>query len=138
MIEKQQDVTLPHGVDQNIKMDLLGMIQSAENPFDIICHVAKYLERASAEAGYADHVRDNIRTVYGIALQDRKLLADELRDVEERLARIRQASETGDFTEEEHHRIGFAIQLHEKNIQRLKDRIREAEINGTPPYLEKG
>ncbi len=138
MIEKQTDVTLPHGEDQNIKMELLGMIHSAENPFDIICHVAKYLEKTSAEAGYADHVRKDMRAVYGLALLDRKLLADEQRDVEARLARIRQAYETGDFTDEERHRIRFAIDLHQKNLERLRERIREAEINGTPPYMEKG
>ncbi len=138
MGEKQTDVTRPHGREQSIKMDIMGMIHSAENPFDIIYHVAKYLEKESAEDGYAAQVRANMRAVYGLALLDEKLMRDELGDVEERLGRIRQAYDTGDFTEEEKKRIKYAITLHETNIQRLKDRIHEAEINGTSLYLEKG
>ncbi len=138
MGEKQLDVTRPHGREQSIKMDIMGMIHSAENPFDIIYHVAKYLEKESAEDGYAAQVRANMRAVYGLVLLDEKLMRDELGDVEERLGRIRQAYDTGDFTEEEKKRIKYAITLHETNIQRLKDRIHEAEINGTSLYLEKG
>ncbi len=138
MGEKQPDVTRPHGREQSIKMDIMGMIHSAENPFDIIYHVAKYLEKESAEDGYAAQVRANMRAVYGLALLDEKLMRDELGDVEERLGRIRQAYDTGNFTEEEKKRIKYAITLHETNIQRLKDRIHEAEINGTSLYLEKG
>ena len=78
---EEADISAPHGVQQNIKMDLLGMIHSAENPFDIIYEVAKYLEKASAEDGYADIIRDNIRSVYGLALGEKKLLQDELNDV---------------------------------------------------------
>lgn len=138
MGEKQTDVTRPHGREQSIKMDIMGMIHSAENPFDIIYHVAKYLEKESAEDGYAAQVRANMRAVYGLALLDEKLMRDELGDVEERLGRIRHAYDTGDFTEEEKKRIKYAITLHETNIQRLKDRIHEAEINGTSLYLGKG
>ena len=138
MGEKQPDVTRPHGREQSIKMDIMGMIHSAENPFDIIYHVAKYLEKESAEDGYAAQVRANMRAVYGLALLDEKLMRDELGDVEERLGHIRNAYDTGDFTEEEKKRIKYAITLHETNIQRLKDRIHEAEINGTSLYLEKG
>ena len=36
MKEKEQDVSLPHGEDQIIKMDILGMIHRAESPFEII------------------------------------------------------------------------------------------------------
>lgn len=136
MGEKQQDVTVPHGREQSIKMDIMGMIHSAENPFDIIYHVAKYLEKESSEDGYAQAVRDNMRAVYGLALLDKKLMSDELKDVEARLVRIRHAYDSGDFTEEERKRIRYAITLHEANIQRLKDRIHEAEVNGTSLYLE--
>lgn len=135
---KEQDVSVPHGREQSIKMDIMGMILGGENPFDIIYHVAKYLEKESFEAGYAVQVRQNMRSVYGLALLDEKLMRDELHDVEERLARIQQAYDTGDFSGDEKKRIRHAITLHQTNIQRLKDRIHEAEINGTSLYIEKG
>ena len=128
----------PHGVEQNIKMELLGMIHNAENPFDIIWHIAKYLEKASGEDGYADIIKDNIRSVYGLALMDKKLMTDEKREVEERLARIENAYETGEFTDEEKNRIKFAISLHKKNIERLAERIHQAEADGTSMYMDTG
>ncbi len=137
MIHKEQDVSLPHGVDQTIKMDLLGMIANAENPFDIIYHVAKYLEKTSYEAGYAERVKENIRSVYGVCLLDEKLMTDELHDVEERLKRIEASYETGDFTEEEKTRIGFAIEHHKKDIERLKERIQIATANHESLMMEK-
>lgn len=36
----------PHGREQQIKMEILDMIHSGENPFDIIYHMAKWLEKA--------------------------------------------------------------------------------------------
>ena len=78
------DVSVPHGVEQNIKMELLAMIHSGESPYLIIDHVARYLEEASAEPGYANHIRENMRAVYGCALLQKKLLTDELSDEEAR------------------------------------------------------
>ena len=134
---EEADISAPHGVQQNIKMDLLGMIHSAENPFDIIYEVAQYLEKASAEDGYADIIRDNIRSVYGLALGEKKLLRDELNDVIARGKRIKASYDTGDFTEEEKKRIEFALILHRKNAERLQEMIHKAEIDGTSLYLEK-
>ena len=134
---EEEDIGAPHGVQQNIKMDLLGMIHSAENPFDIIYEVAQYLEKASAEDGYADIIRDNIRSVYGLALGEKKLLQDELNDVIARGKRIKASYDTGDFTEEEKKRIEFALILHRKNAERLQEMIHKAEIDGTSLYLEK-
>ncbi len=131
------DVSVPHGVEQNIKMELLAMIHSGESPYLIIDHVARYLEEASAEPGYANHIRENMRAVYGCALLQKKLLTAELADVEERLKKIEKAQAEGDFTDEEKTRIGFAIGLHQKNIQRLKGLIELSEQDGTDPYIEK-
>lgn len=135
--EQQNDVNRPHGVQQNIKMDLLGMIHSAENPFDIIIHIAKYLEKESCEDGYAQHIIENIRAVYGLALGNKKLLQDELADVEARYEKISKAKENPAFSEEEKQRIGFAVNLHKKNMERLKELIHKAEVEGTEPYIEK-
>lgn len=137
MSEKEQDFTSPHGEDQIIKMDILGMVHSAENPFDIIYHIARYLEKKTGENGYADQVRDNIRSVYGLAMGESKLLTDELRDVEHRLERIRHSYDTGEFSSEEKKRIEYAIILHEKNIERLKQLIHQAEIDHTSLTFEK-
>ena len=122
-------VTQAHGVQQQVKMEILNMIHSGESPFDIIYHIAKRLEDVSGEPGYAKYVEDQIRAVYGFALEHVKPMKDELHEVEERLKRIEKSYENPDFTEEEHIRIGFAINRHKKNIERLKIMIQKAEAD---------
>lgn len=122
-------ITQPHGREQQMKMEILNMIHSGESPYDIIYRVAQRLEKASGEPGYADYVKDQLRAVYGFALQEEILLTDELKEVEERLGRIQKAYDSDDFTEEEHIRIGFAIDRHKKNIERLKIMIQKARAD---------
>ena len=99
--------------------------------------VAKYLEETTHEVGYADKVRDNLRTVYGILLEDKKLLADELAEVRERHSRIEGALSDPKFTEEEKKRIEYAVILHRKSIKRLEEMIKHAEVYRTEPFIEK-
>lgn len=122
---------------ENIKMKLLGMINGSDSPYDIIYEIAKELESITYEEGYAHEVRQSLRAVYGLALHDRKLLTDELADVETRLARLEKSRSSGDFSEEEMKRIDFAIVLHKKNIERLKALIQHAEAYHEEPYINK-
>lgn len=127
----------PHGKEQQIKMEIVSMIHGGESPYDVIYHVAQWLEKASGEPGYAQYVEDAMRSVYGCALQHVRPMEDELRDVEARLVRIRAAYEDPVFTEEEKKRIRFAIDLHVKNIARLKECIARAKANGEPTEIVK-
>lgn len=135
MSENPQTTPTPNHDDQVVKTDILGMIHNAENPFDILYHIAVYLEKKSQEPGYAKTVLENIRTVYGVVLGEQKLLTDELRDVEARLARIEEACKSNELSEEEAMRAGFAVTQHKKNIERLKNRIHELEANGESLYF---
>ena len=112
---------------EKIKTELLTMIESAEDPFDIIMTIAKDLEEISNEPKYAENVSKNLRTVYGFVFKDKKLLKDELTEVEKRLQVIEERSKLPDFTEEERTRINFAADRHKKNIERLKRLIAESE-----------
>lgn len=137
MAEEIHHENIDYTLFENIKMKMLGMINGADNPYDIIYEIAKELESVTHEDGYAYEVRQGLRTVYGLAMHDKKLLADELADVEERLKRIEKSHEKGDFTEAERTRIEFAIVLHKKNIERLKGLIQHAEAFHEDPYIEK-
>lgn len=130
-------VRQPHGQQQMMKMEIVEMIHSAESPFDIIYHIARRLEKDSGEPGYAKYVEDQIRSIYGFALEHVKPIEDELHEVEDRLKRIEAAYENPEFTEEEHIRIGFAINHHKKNIERLKDMIHRAKADHEKPLLHK-
>lgn len=137
MSDTKTPIEKPDTDDHVIKMDILGMIRSAESPFDIIYHVANYLEKKSSEDGYAKAVLENMRTVYGVVLGEQKLLTDELHDVEARLAHIEDICKNAELTEEELIRANFAVEKHKKNVARLKDRIQEITANGDSLYFVK-
>ena len=113
-------VTQPHGREQQMKMEILNMIHSGASPYDIIYRVAQRLEKASGEPGYAAYVNDQLRAVYGFALKDTIELEAELDEVKARLERIKKAYDSDEFTEEEHIRIGFAVDRHKLMIQEAK------------------
>ena len=137
MAAAEELIRQPHGKEQQIKMEIVSMIHGGESPYDVIYHVAQWLEKASGEPGYAQYVLEAMRAVYGCALQHVRPMEDELRDVEARLVRIRAAYEDPVFTEEEKKRIRFAIDLHVKNIARLKECIARAKANGEPAEIVK-
>ena len=137
MAAAEELIRQPHGKEQQIKMKIVSMIHGGESPYDVIHHVAQWLEKTSGEPGYAQYVEDAMRSVYGCALQHVRPMEDELRDVEARLVRIRAAYEDPVFTEEEKKRIRFAIDLHVKNIARLKECIARAKSNGEPTEIVK-
>ena len=82
--------------------------------------IANFLEDVSAERGYAQHIIDNIHTVYGIALKEKKPLEDEIKDIEDRADRIRKSLESGKFSDEENARMDFAIKAHQRKVEQLK------------------
>lgn len=117
-------INTPHGVQENIKMDLLGLIQEGTDPYHILYTVAEYLETASAERGYAQHIIDNIRTIYGVALEQKQPLTDEIAAIDARREKIaaflKSVADDADFSEDERQRLTFALKAHERKIARLK------------------
>ena len=120
----QELINTPHGVEESIKMDLLEWIQEARDPYEIIYGFARYLERASAERGYAQHIIDNIHTIYGEALKEPKPLADEIQAISARKERIQNyltaTAKDDTVSEEERARLNFAVKAHERKIQQLE------------------
>ena len=125
----EQLISGPHGVEENIKMNLLEMIQEAANPFDIIYRMAEYLETASSERGYARHIVDNIHTIYGVALGIEKPLQDQIQELEMRHQRIRdylkETAKDDTVSDDERARLGFAQRAHEKKIAKLQQALAE-------------
>lgn len=125
-------ITTPHGVQESIKMDLLALVQEAADPFDIVYAVANYLETASGERGYAQHIIENIRTIYGVALENPKPLADEIAALEERrqkiLAFLKKTAKDDTVSDEERARLDFAEKAHGRKIAKLQAILQEHTI----------
>jgi GTP cyclohydrolase I len=110
------NINSAHGKEQNIKMNLLKWLNEGKDPYSIIYELAKYLETVSSEPGYADIILNDIRTVYGIGLNEKTVLSDELLEVRTRLAKLEEAFKQATSDEVQSH-LKFAIEHHKKKIQ---------------------
>ncbi len=103
------------------------MVEEGQNPFDIIYKIAEEIEKESGEPKFAECVKNEMRAVYGYVFGEVKLLTDELNDTHKQLALINERLKTGNFSEEITERINFAVNAHEKKIEELQKRIKNAE-----------
>ena len=108
------------GAAQELRTKLSASIELAKNPLEIILEVAELVGEMSGEDTFRETVREQILSVYGLALGDKFILDDELAAVKARLEKISAAYENPDFTEEEHIRIGYALESHKAEIARLE------------------
>lgn len=105
---------------QNIRVKLADMINAGKNPFEIILELAKFLGEISGEGSYCQNISEQITAVYGLALNEKFVLEKELAEVSARLEKIEAAQKNPDFTEEERKRMGYALERHKSEIERLK------------------
>ena len=108
------------GAAQEMRIKLNESVNAGKPPLEIILELAKLLGDISGEDSYYQTIREQIFAVYGLALRDEFILEDELAQVKARLEKIEAAYHSSDFTEEEHIRIGYALESHKKEIARLE------------------
>ena len=108
------------GAAQELRTTLTDSINAGKPPLKIILELAKILGELSGEDSYYMTTREQIVSVYGLAFGDAFTLDDELAEVRARLEKICAAYENPDFTEEEHIRIGYALERHKQEIARLE------------------
>ena len=111
------------GAAQNLRTKLTAAINAARPPLEIVLELAKEVGELTGEDSYYQTTREQIVSVYGLALKDKFILDDELAEVRARLEKISAAYENPDFTEEEHIRIGYALDAHKKEIARLEKQL---------------
>ena len=108
------------GAAQELRTQLTDSINAGKPPLEIVLQLAKAVGELSGEESYFETTREQILAVYGLALNDEFILADELAEVRARLKKISAAYENPNFTEEEHIRIGYALERHKQEIARLE------------------
>lgn len=108
------------GAAQELRTTLTNSINAGKPPLEIVLELAKLLGELSGEESYYRTTREQILSVYGLALRDKFILDAELDEVRARLEKISAAYQNPDFTEEEHIRIGYALENHKKEIERLE------------------
>lgn len=118
------------GAAQELRTQLTDAINAGKPPLEIVLQIAKAVGELSGEDSYYQTTREQILSVYGLALGDKYILEDEIAQVRARLEKISAAYENPNFTEEEHIRIGYALEHHKNEIVRLE---RQLESNDEQP-----
>lgn len=114
------DKKVLYGAAQEIKIKIMDMINAGKNSTEILLEVAKMLGELSGEETFYREVHEQLLAVQGFALDEKFILEKELQEVSTRLEKIQAAEKNPDFTEEEHKRMGYAIERHKAEIERLK------------------
>lgn len=112
------------GAVQELRTNLTDSINAGKPPLEIVLEMAKALGEISGEDSYYMTTREQILSVYGLALGDKFILDNELAEVKARLEKISAAYQNPEFSEEEHIRIGYALERHKAEIERLEKAIR--------------
>ncbi|MBR4383714.1 MAG: hypothetical protein IKP64_09175 [Selenomonadaceae bacterium] len=112
------------GAAQELRTKLSESVNAGKNPLEIILEIAELVGDMSGEETFYETIREQILSIYGLALGDKFILDDEIAAVKARLEKISAAYENPAFTEEEHIRIGYALESHKLEIERLEKAIR--------------
>ena len=110
-----------YGAVPQIKIKIMDLVNAGKDPLEIVLEVSKMLGEFSGEETFYREVYEQILAVYGFALKNKFILEKELQEVSERLEKIEAAQNNPDFTEEEHKRMGYAVERHKQEIFRLKN-----------------
>ena len=113
------------GAAQSLRTTLTDSINAGKPPLEILLELARALGELSGEDSYYRTTREQILSVYGLALGDKFILDDELAEVKARLEKICAACKNPAFTEEEHIRMGYALERHKQEVARL-ERLRDS------------
>lgn len=108
------------GAAQELRTNLTNSILAGKDPLKIILELAEAFGEISGEDTYYEITREQILSIYGLALGNKFILDDEIAEVRARLEKISAAYENPAFTEEEHIRIGYALDAHKREIERLE------------------
>ena len=114
------DKKILYGAVQDVKIKIVDMINAGKNATEILLEVAKMLGELSGEETFYREVHEQLLAVQGLALNENFILQTELEEVSARLEKIQAAEKSSDFTDEEKKRMGYAIERHKAEIERLK------------------
>lgn len=119
------DETVFFGKLQNLKIEMVQMINAGQSPYAIITAIAKQLEALSGESGYAAEVEGCLTAVYGIGLQQEVPLATLLEQAESRAEKLACAEKEPQLPPNVRKRLHFAWEQHQSYITFLQEQLKK-------------
>ena len=113
-----------YGTMQTLKQKMRDDINLAKNPYDILLAMAKEIGKITGEDNFYTEIRENIISIYGHVFNEERVLEIELEEVVARRKRIAAALNDDNFSTDDKDRMKFALNRHDKEIERLKAGLR--------------
>ena len=112
-------------VSEVLQMEILRGAREGEDPCTLLLKATRAISLMTGSDTFADQMDRLLRGVYGEALGYQAPLEMEIRDVESRLGRIREAAKTTE-NDQLQEAMELAIRSHEQRLKRLKDMLEES------------
>ena len=109
-----------YGTLQTLKQKMRDDINLAKNPYDILLNMAKEIGKITGEENFYTEIRENITSIYSHVFNAERVLEIELEEVTARRKKIAAALDNDMFSTDDKNRMKFALDRHDKEIDRLK------------------
>lgn len=131
--ERERAVAVYGEYQKNIKLsgqlqtDILKGVKRGEDIYSLFLKAVQAISLMTSNTVFYSQLNDDIRAIYGAGLSEPKPLELELEEVQERLQRLREASQRGTEPADSLQRIERAIQAHEDRTRQLTALITKAQ-----------
>ena len=110
-----------------LQTEILKGAKAGEDIYSLFLKAVQAISLMTSNTVFYSQLNDDIRAIYGAGLLEPKPLELELKEVEGRLEKLREASKRGTEPADSLQRIERAIQAHEQRATELKALIAKAE-----------
>jgi hypothetical protein len=126
--EKERAIAVYREYQKNIKassqlqMEILEGTRQGENIYRLFLKACKAISLMTSDNVFYNQLEGDIKGIYGTGALEPKALELELEEVEERLRKLREASQRETDLTDYKERIKKAIQAHENKVREIESR----------------
>ena len=110
-----------------LQTQILKGLKAGEDVYSLFLKATKAISLMTSNSVFYSQTEEDIRAIYGIGLQEKPPLQMELKEVQERLQRLKEA-EKREQDKDSKKRINRAIQAHEKKATELRGMIEKTQL----------
>jgi hypothetical protein len=132
--EKERVIEVYREYQENIKLsgqlqtDILKGVNRGENIYSLFLKAIQAISLMTSNTVFYSQINNDIRAIYGAGLSEKKTLEMELREVQKRLQRLKEARQRNTEPADSLQRIEKAIQAHEEKIADIESLIKRERI----------
>lgn len=112
-------------ISDSLRCEINKGLKSGEDIYSLFLKAAKTISLMTGDTAFYDVARKDVLAIYGMALEKPPVLQIELKEVQARLDKLRQAAERENDSDDIA-RIRTAIQYHERTVEQIKKKIEKS------------